>query len=185
MVTAITMKCHKFGNYMKWSGLILGWNFLEWYSIKTSIWTTVYVLCVCMHVINNKPSDQVCFIICIACFVDPVDASWSVNWESMNSLGQDQHLHPGCCDKTTASCDPSDTNELTMQPLQGLKLASHSVLEEAQHRGRLKCSKCGGSRMFFCYTCCSLVGVTLQEIPSVKVSTRLALTWNSAATWLL
>uniref|UniRef100_A0A3Q3JNB7 tRNA-uridine aminocarboxypropyltransferase 1 n=1 Tax=Monopterus albus TaxID=43700 RepID=A0A3Q3JNB7_MONAL len=39
-----------------------------------------------------------------------------------------------------------------------LKLASHAVLEKAQQRGRVKCSKCGGSRMFFCYTCCSLVG---------------------------
>uniref|UniRef100_A0A3P9LJQ6 tRNA-uridine aminocarboxypropyltransferase 1 n=1 Tax=Oryzias latipes TaxID=8090 RepID=A0A3P9LJQ6_ORYLA len=50
-------------------------------------------------------------------------------------------------------------------PLQGLKLASHKVLEKAQQTGRLKCSKCGGSRMFFCYTCCSLVGVSIQEIP--------------------
>lgn len=30
--------------------------------------------------------------------------------------------------------------------------------------------------MFFCYTCCSLVGVGLQEIPVIKVSVRLGLT---------
>lgn len=87
----------------------------------------------------------------------------------MSSLDQDQHLHLSCCDKTTVSSDSSDSCEQTKQPLQGLKLASHAVLEKAQQRGRLKCSKCGGSRMFFCYTCCSLVGVTLQEIPITKV----------------
>uniref|UniRef100_A0A3Q0SVR5 tRNA-uridine aminocarboxypropyltransferase 1 n=1 Tax=Amphilophus citrinellus TaxID=61819 RepID=A0A3Q0SVR5_AMPCI len=54
-----------------------------------------------------------------------------------------------------------------------LKLASHTVLEEAQQRGRLKCSKCGGSRMFFCYTCCSLVGMSLQDIPSVKLPVKI------------
>ncbi|CAF99855.1 unnamed protein product, partial [Tetraodon nigroviridis] len=55
------------------------------------------------------------------------------------------------------------------RPLQSLKLASHAVLEEAQQRGRLKCSKCGGSRKFFCYTCCLLVGVTQEDVPLIKV----------------
>ncbi|XP_008274293.1 tRNA-uridine aminocarboxypropyltransferase 1 [Stegastes partitus] len=91
----------------------------------------------------------------------------------MSSLDQDQRLHPGCRDKTTVSSDSSDTRELAKQPLQGLKLASHAVLEEAQHRGRLKCSKCGGSRMFFCYTCCELVGVSLQEIPLIKLPVKI------------
>uniref|UniRef100_A0A3Q4C0F3 tRNA-uridine aminocarboxypropyltransferase 1 n=1 Tax=Mola mola TaxID=94237 RepID=A0A3Q4C0F3_MOLML len=59
------------------------------------------------------------------------------------------------------------------QPLQGLKLASPAVLEEAQQRGRLKCSKCGGSRMFFCYTCCTLVGVTQQDIPLIKLPVKI------------
>ncbi len=90
----------------------------------------------------------------------------------MSSLDQDQRLHLSCCDKTTFSKDASDACELAKQPLQGLKLASHAVLEEAQQKGRLKCSKCGGSRMFFCYTCCSLVGVSPQEIPLVKVRKR-------------
>nr|XP_046248809.1 tRNA-uridine aminocarboxypropyltransferase 1 [Scatophagus argus]XP_046248815.1 tRNA-uridine aminocarboxypropyltransferase 1 [Scatophagus argus] len=91
----------------------------------------------------------------------------------MSSLDQDQRLHPSCCDKTTVSSDSSDPHEFARQPLQGLKLASHAVLEEAQQRGRLKCSKCGGSRMFFCYTCCSLVGVTLQEIPVIKLPVKI------------
>ncbi|XP_018539081.1 tRNA-uridine aminocarboxypropyltransferase 1 [Lates calcarifer] len=91
----------------------------------------------------------------------------------MSSLDQNQHLHPSCRDKTTVSSDSSGTRELAKQPLQGLKLASHAVLEKAQQRGRLKCSKCGGSRMFFCYTCCSLVGVSLQEIPLIKLPVKI------------
>uniref|UniRef100_UPI0037E94E02 tRNA-uridine aminocarboxypropyltransferase 1 n=1 Tax=Semicossyphus pulcher TaxID=241346 RepID=UPI0037E94E02 len=91
----------------------------------------------------------------------------------MSSLDQVQRLHPSCRDKTTVSSDSSDTWELAKQPLQGLKLASHEVLEKAQQKGRLKCTKCGGSRMFFCYTCCSLVGVTLQEIPLIKLPVKI------------
>ncbi|XP_049913313.1 tRNA-uridine aminocarboxypropyltransferase 1 [Epinephelus moara] len=91
----------------------------------------------------------------------------------MSSLDQDQRLHPSCRDKTTASSDSSDTRELAKQPLQDLKLASHAVLEKAQERGRLKCSKCGGSRMFFCYTCCSLLGVSRQEIPLIKLPVKI------------
>ncbi|XP_036400153.1 tRNA-uridine aminocarboxypropyltransferase 1 [Megalops cyprinoides] len=69
----------------------------------------------------------------------------------------------------TAPCDSSSKNEHGKQPLQGLKLASHKVLERAQLTGRLKCSKCNGSRMFYCYTCFSLVGVSQQEIPTIKL----------------
>ncbi|XP_024150835.1 tRNA-uridine aminocarboxypropyltransferase 1 [Oryzias melastigma] len=89
------------------------------------------------------------------------------------SLDQDQQLHSGCHDKTTLGLDSSDSCELAKQPLQGLKLASHKVLETAQQTGRLKCSKCGGSRMFFCYTCCSLVGVSIQEIPIIKLPVKI------------
>lgn len=99
------------------------------------------------------------------------------------SLDQDQQLRSGCHDKTTLRLDSSDSRELAKQPLQGLKLASHKVLEKAQQTGRLKCSKCGGSRMFFCYTCCSLVGVSIQEIP-IKVSKRLGLVLLSAEAFL-
>ncbi|XP_051919629.1 tRNA-uridine aminocarboxypropyltransferase 1 [Hippocampus zosterae] len=72
-----------------------------------------------------------------------------------------------------ASSDSAHTLELSKQPLQGLKLASHTVLEKAQQRGRSKCVKCGGSRMFFCYTCCLLVDVSLQEIPIVKLPVKI------------
>lgn len=88
---------------------------------------------------------------------------------TMECQNQERNLDSGCCDKTSASTKASDICEVTEQPLQSLKLASHAVLEEAQQRGRLKCSKCGGSRKFFCYTCCSLVGVTREEIPLIKV----------------
>ncbi|XP_029314863.1 tRNA-uridine aminocarboxypropyltransferase 1 isoform X2 [Cottoperca gobio] len=100
---------------------------------------------------------------------------WSVNIlrARMSSLDQDQNLHPSCRDKTTVSSDSSDTHELAKEPLQGLKLASHAVLEKAKERGRLKCSKCGGSRMFFCYTCCSLLGVSVQEIPLIKLPVKI------------
>ncbi|XP_062262514.1 tRNA-uridine aminocarboxypropyltransferase 1 [Platichthys flesus] len=91
----------------------------------------------------------------------------------MSGLDPDQHLQLGCRDKTTVSSDSSDAREPAKPPLHGLKLASHAVLEKAQQRGRLKCSKCGGSRMFFCYTCCSLLGVSLQEIPSLKLPVKI------------
>uniref|UniRef100_A0A8C6T0X3 tRNA-uridine aminocarboxypropyltransferase 1 n=1 Tax=Neogobius melanostomus TaxID=47308 RepID=A0A8C6T0X3_9GOBI len=91
----------------------------------------------------------------------------------MSTLDQDQHFHPSCLDKTTLPGNPSDMVEPAKQPLQGLKLASHGGLEKAQERGRLKCAKCGGSRMFFCYTCCSLVGVSPEEVPLVKLPLKI------------
>lgn len=60
-----------------------------------------------------------------------------------------------------------------VSPLQDLKLASHDVLEKAQTHGRIKCPKCGGSRMFFCYTCYSLVGVNPKEIPVIKLPVKI------------
>ncbi|XP_068588316.1 tRNA-uridine aminocarboxypropyltransferase 1 [Cebidichthys violaceus] len=91
----------------------------------------------------------------------------------MSGLDPDQRLHPSRRNKTTASGDSSDAPELAKLPLQGLKLASHAVLEKAQERGRLKCSRCGGSRMFFCYTCCSLLGVNMQDIPVIKLPVKI------------
>ncbi|KAM4602829.1 tRNA-uridine aminocarboxypropyltransferase 1 isoform 1-T2 [Polymixia lowei] len=91
----------------------------------------------------------------------------------MSGLDQDPHLHPNGPEKTAFSSNSSEINKLADRPLQGLKLASHAVLEKAHQRGRLKCCKCGGSRMFFCYTCCSLVGVNQQEIPSIKLPVKI------------
>ncbi|XP_067104699.1 tRNA-uridine aminocarboxypropyltransferase 1 isoform X1 [Osmerus mordax] len=86
----------------------------------------------------------------------------------------DEAQSQGCPDNLkTVSCNPSVRHEHPDQPLHGLSLASHAVLEKAQQRGRVKCSKCGGSRMFFCYTCCSLVGVSHIEIPSVKLPVKI------------
>ncbi|XP_077419278.1 tRNA-uridine aminocarboxypropyltransferase 1 isoform X2 [Vanacampus margaritifer] len=71
------------------------------------------------------------------------------------------------------SRDSAQAPKLSKHPLQGLKLASHAVLDKMQQRGRTKCAKCGGSRMFFCYTCCLLVDVSLQEIPTVKLPVKI------------
>lgn len=90
----------------------------------------------------------------------------------MSALDRDQHFHPSCLDKTTLSGNPSDMAEPAKPPLHGLKLAPHEALEKAQERGRLKCEKCGGSRMFFCYTCCSLVGVSPDDVPRVKLPVK-------------
>ena len=92
--------------------------------------------------------------------------------QTMSCLDQDKPLY-----LKQPSSDSSITHKPAVQPLHGLKLASHAVLEKAQQCGRLKCAKCGRSRMFFCYTCYSLVGVSQQEIPSIKVSRSLGLTW--------
>ena len=49
-------------------------------------------------------------------------------------------------------------------------LASQEVLQKAQQNGRSKCLKCGGSRMFYCYTCYVPVeNVPTEQIPHVKV----------------
>ncbi|XP_053721091.1 tRNA-uridine aminocarboxypropyltransferase 1 [Synchiropus splendidus] len=91
----------------------------------------------------------------------------------MSGLDQDQKLHPGFRDNATVSCDSSGSGDVAKRLLQGLKLASHVGLEEAQRRGRLKCEKCGGSRMFFCYTCCSLVGLSQKEVPVIKLPVKI------------
>ncbi|KAK6476751.1 DTW domain-containing protein 1-like [Huso huso] len=74
---------------------------------------------------------------------------------------------------TKTSGSLSDSTNKVNEPLQNLHLASHEVLERAQTAGRSKCSKCSGSRMFYCYTCCSLVGVSQEEIPKVKLPLKI------------
>lgn len=121
-----------------------------WKLLKKSIVHTTYTLC---ENLTNYFNSLLCNLY-LAATVIP---------SAMDCQDKDQNQNSECRDKTSAS---------TEQPLQSLKLASHAVLEEAQQRGRLKCSKCGGSRKFFCYTCCSLVGVTQEEIPIIKVGMK-------------
>ncbi|XP_062860751.1 tRNA-uridine aminocarboxypropyltransferase 1 [Trichomycterus rosablanca] len=59
------------------------------------------------------------------------------------------------------------------EPLQDLILSSHSVLEEAHRAGRMKCSRCGGSRVFYCYTCCCLVGLDPRHVPKIKLPVKI------------
>ncbi|XP_023669809.2 tRNA-uridine aminocarboxypropyltransferase 1 [Paramormyrops kingsleyae] len=66
-----------------------------------------------------------------------------------------------------------DAPEMKGKPFDGLKLASHEVLERAQMTGRSKCPKCNGSRMFYCYTCFSLVGVNQDEVPKIKLPVKI------------
>ncbi|XP_068954121.1 tRNA-uridine aminocarboxypropyltransferase 1 [Petaurus breviceps papuanus] len=59
-------------------------------------------------------------------------------------------------------------------PLQNLRLASQEVLQKAQQSGRAKCLKCGGSRMFYCYTCYVPVEtVPVEQIPVVKLPLKI------------
>lgn len=59
-------------------------------------------------------------------------------------------------------------------PLQNLCLASQDVLKNAQQNGRSKCLKCGGSRMFYCYTCYVPVeNVPVEQIPHVKLPLKI------------
>ncbi|KAM8780397.1 tRNA-uridine aminocarboxypropyltransferase 1 [Rhynchonycteris naso] len=62
------------------------------------------------------------------------------------------------------------TSLVVEDPLQNLCLASQEVLQKAQQSGRSKCLKCGGSRMFYCYTCYIPVeNVPIELIPLVKL----------------
>ncbi|XP_072481153.1 tRNA-uridine aminocarboxypropyltransferase 1 [Notamacropus eugenii] len=63
-----------------------------------------------------------------------------------------------------------NTSVTKEDPLQNLRLASQEVLQKAQQSGRAKCLRCGGSRMFYCYTCYVPVEtVPIEQIPVVKL----------------
>lgn len=58
--------------------------------------------------------------------------------------------------------------------LEKLKVSSQLILETAQKKGRSKCPKCNGSRMFYCYTCYVPVeSVPTNEIPTVKLPVKI------------
>ncbi|XP_075386633.1 tRNA-uridine aminocarboxypropyltransferase 1 [Tenrec ecaudatus] len=71
--------------------------------------------------------------------------------------------------------EPSQTpSVLSEGPLQNLCLASQEVLQQAQQSGRSRCLKCGGSRMFYCYTCYVPVeNVPVEQIPLVKLPLKI------------
>lgn len=57
--------------------------------------------------------------------------------------------------------------------LSGLKIASHAPLDDAQRAGRMKCTRCGCSRMFFCYSCGALVGLQPGDVPRVTLPVKI------------
>ncbi|XP_037600954.1 tRNA-uridine aminocarboxypropyltransferase 1 isoform X2 [Cebus imitator] len=66
------------------------------------------------------------------------------------------------------------TSIASEDPLKNLNLASQEVLQKAQQSGRSKCLKCGGSRMFYCYTCYVPVeNVPIEQIPLVKLPLKI------------
>ncbi|XP_074090816.1 tRNA-uridine aminocarboxypropyltransferase 1 [Macrotis lagotis] len=67
-----------------------------------------------------------------------------------------------------------NTSLMKENPLQNLCLASQEILQKAQQSGRAKCLKCGGSRMFYCYTCYVPVEtVPVEQIPVVKLPLKI------------
>lgn len=69
---------------------------------------------------------------------------------------------------------PQATSIAVEDPLQNLHLASQEVLQKAQQNGRSKCLKCGGSRMFYCYTCYVPVeNVPVEQLPLVKLPLKI------------
>lgn len=75
------------------------------------------------------------------------------------------------CVETKQSQTASIASE---DPLQNLCLASQEVLHKAQQSGRSRCLQCGGSRMFYCYTCCVPVeNVPTEQIPFVQLPLKI------------
>lgn len=80
---------------------------------------------------------------------------------------QESEKNHGNCMETKQSQTASVASE---DPLQNLRLASQEVLHKAQRSGRSRCLQCGGSRMFYCYTCYVPVeNVPTEQIPLVQV----------------
>ncbi|XP_061420860.1 tRNA-uridine aminocarboxypropyltransferase 1 isoform X2 [Lethenteron reissneri] len=64
-----------------------------------------------------------------------------------------------------------------------LRMASQTVLEELMKRGRSKCPKCQASRMFYCYTCFSLLeGISEERVPRVKLPLKVDIIKHSCET---
>ncbi|KAI5607837.1 DTW domain-containing protein 1, partial [Silurus asotus] len=69
--------------------------------------------------------------------------------------------------------DDDDDDDDDEAPLRGLLISSHTVLDEAHRSGRVKCSTCGSSRLLYCYTCCCLVGLNPQTVPTVRLPIKI------------
>ncbi|CAO2578992.1 tRNA-uridine aminocarboxypropyltransferase 1 [Lemmus lemmus] len=83
-------------------------------------------------------------------------------------------VFPQESEQNNANCmetkQPQTASIASEDPLQNLRLASQEVLHKAQRSGRSRCLQCGGSRMFYCYTCCVPVeNVPTEQIPLVQV----------------
>ncbi|KAM6201970.1 tRNA-uridine aminocarboxypropyltransferase 1 [Rhynchocyon petersi] len=83
---------------------------------------------------------------------------------------EDKNSKPGEIQESQTTAISSEDED----PLQNLHLASQEVLQKAQQSGRSKCLKCGGSRMFYCYTCYVPVeNVPIEQIPLVKLPLKI------------
>ncbi|CAN0134287.1 tRNA-uridine aminocarboxypropyltransferase 1 isoform X1 [Lampetra fluviatilis] len=73
--------------------------------------------------------------------------------------------------------------QLAEGPFKHLRMASQTVLEELMKRGRSKCPKCQASRMFYCYTCFSLLeGISEERVPRVKLPLKVDIIKHSCET---
>ncbi|XP_060734469.1 tRNA-uridine aminocarboxypropyltransferase 1 isoform X1 [Tachysurus vachellii] len=88
-------------------------------------------------------------------------------------LGKNVKKDHGLADGSGDSVKKKNEEDDDEDPLQGLVLSPHTVLDEAHHTGRLKCSTCGSSRLLYCYTCCCLVGLNPQLIPNIKLPVKI------------
>lgn len=90
---------------------------------------------------------------------------------SPSEVPQESEENNANCAETKQSQAASTASE---DPLRNLCLASQEVLRRAQQSGRSRCLQCGGSRMFYCYTCCVPVeNVPTEQIPCVQLPLKI------------
>ncbi|XP_012865512.1 PREDICTED: DTW domain-containing protein 1 isoform X1 [Dipodomys ordii] len=100
-----------------------------------------------------------------------VDCGVAVKLWSEGKMSLNQSVYPKESEEQNSTVvDPKQSEE----PFQNLCLASQEVLRKAQQSGRSKCLQCGGSRMFYCYTCYVPVeNVPIEQIPLVKLPLKI------------
>uniref|UniRef100_S4RSJ8 tRNA-uridine aminocarboxypropyltransferase 1 n=1 Tax=Petromyzon marinus TaxID=7757 RepID=S4RSJ8_PETMA len=89
-----------------------------------------------------------------------------------------------CCPKQPRSVSGEQgLTQLAEGSFKHLRMASQTVLEELMKRGRSKCPKCQASRMFYCYTCFSLLeGISEERVPRVKLPLKVDIIKHSCET---